>query len=157
MATRKDVNHIFTVGIRAIIGFVLAASIYIFFVFLYWSFFPYETANVVVPMEVENENNLVIKGEPLRLRLEIDKRSDYRPVISRNVLCGTTVFLVEPNIASGGSQRPQGKYEAHTDYLLPDDVPMYTDCTFIFINEYQVNPIRTITRTWVSEKFQVID
>lgn len=157
MAKRQDVNHIFTVAIRAAIGFVMAASLYVFFVFLYWSFFPYQTADVVVPMEVENENNLVVKGEPLRLRLDIDKQSDYRPIISRNVVCGTKVFLIAPRFQGSGDARPQGQYEAHTDYMLPDDIPMYEDCTFIFINEYQVNPVRTITRTWVSEKFQVVE
>lgn len=157
MVKRQDVNHIFTVGIRAFIGFVLAVSIYVFFIFLYWSFFPYDTAEVVVPMEVENTNNQVVRGEPLRLRLDVDKRSDYRPIISRNVVCGTKVFLIAPNFQGGGDARPQGQYEAHTEYMLPKDVPANTDCTFIFINEYQVNPVRTITRTWVSEKFQIIE
>lgn len=136
------------------IGFILTFSVYWIAQLLWWEFFPYQTANVAIPIAVNNQFDQVQRGEELEMTLIIDKQSYYTPVVSRNVLCGDQIYLVDSPFG-GGSARPSGIYTATTSYRLPDRIPSDVPCTFIFINEYKVNPIRTITKTWASEPFTI--
>lgn len=144
-------------GLRnAIIGFLTGVAIFFAVELLWWEFFPYQTADVFVPISVTNQDNIVKRGEKLQLALTINKQSDYNPTISRNILCEDNVYLVFAQ-GAGGSTRPRGVFTAETSYNIPDAVPANTPCTFIFINEYKVNPIRTITKVWASETFEVVE
>jgi hypothetical protein len=55
----------------------------------------------------------------------------------------------------GGSARPRGQYNAELSFDLPDTIKDGTTCTFEFINEYKVNPLKTIIKKLQSEPFQV--
>ena len=91
-----------------------------------------------------------------KLLLKIDKQSDFTPVVSRNIFCedGTT-HLVQSTF-TGGTARPTGQFEASVSYEVPVTVQDGSTCTFEFQNDYQVNPLRTITKKWQSEQFKVI-
>ena len=140
---------------KASAGFLLGMAAYFSLLLIWWQFGIYQTADVVTPMIVLNENNEVGSDRLLRLEFEFTKYTEVAPKVSRNVICvDDTVHFVVSN-GAGGVARPVGTFTARPVYMLDNTVPYNTECYFEFTNEYQVNPIRTITKTWFSEPFMV--
>ena len=169
-------------AINAALGFIAAAMLFFLAQYLWWQIFPYRTADVVVPMEIatdglppifENEdgakiralqddnfNEEVKRGGQLKIFLQFTKHTDVTPTVSRNIVCSDSsgslsVYLVEG--LPGGSARPVGTFTAKPIYQLPEQIEVGRECVFQFTNEYQVNPVRTITKVWQSEKFTVVE
>lgn len=141
---------------NALIGFIIFGLLFYLVQVAYWQFYPYKTAEIVVPMEVLNKDNKVAKNENLELFLLINKQSDYTPKVSRNLLCDSGVYFV-PSVVAGGNARPKGEYTATVKYPIPDEIPVGSKCYFIFNNEYKVNPIRVINKQWESEPFTIVE
>lgn len=147
-------------GIRfagAVKGALLFGSMALLLQLGYWAVYPYKTAEVVEPMEVLNENKELTRDELLQLTFTFTKYTDISPTVARNVLCldGSTHFVaVQP---STGDSRPTGTFTASPKYGITDGTPANVLCFFQFTNEYEVNPIRTITKVWRSESFTIIE
>ena len=151
------IRHIYH-GIRnSIIGFAIGVVIYFVVLALVWLLYPYQTANVTVPIDVTNLNHQVSKTGKLQLSLYIDKQSDYTPTVSRNIICNDSKVYLIPASGAGGSARPRGKFIAESSYPLPLTIHVGDKCVFVFMNEYKVNPLRTITKTFTSEVFEVVE
>lgn len=141
----------------ALTNFLVAVLVFFSAQYLYWQVFPYQTAEIAVPMEVLNENNEVPNGGELVMFLMIDKQSEYTPVVSRNVICDDgSVHFVESTV-TGGTARPQGIYDVTVRFTIADNMPVGATCEFEFQNDYKVNPIRTITKKWRSEPFRITE
>ena len=113
---------------------------------------PVKTADIVEPIKVLNENNIVQKGEKLKLELTFTKYTDVTPDVSRNLICDDgTVYFVQSSIV--GVARPIGTYTAISLIDLPLEAPIDTPCKLEFNNKYEVNFIRTINKVWATEKF----
>jgi len=142
---------------KALAGFLLGMVFYFSILLIYWQFAPYKTADVVTPMYVLNENKEVSADRVLKLQFEFTKHTNVNPDVSRNILCvDDTVHFVTQN-PNGGVTRPIGTFTAKPVFTLDDSVPTNTQCFFQFTNIYQVNPIRTITKVWLSEPFTVVE
>lgn len=140
---------------NAPVAFVLFSVAYFFILFLWWQLFPYQTATVDVPIEVLNEKNEIRPGDNINLLVVFDKQSDVTPEVSRNIICntGSVYDVVAP---SGGRARPTGKFIAEVNFGLTERAIPGEICVFEFINKYHVNPIRTVTKKWQSEPFEVV-
>ena len=146
--------HVFS---RAVVGFVIGAFVYVFLLIVYWQVFPYRTADVGEPMLVLNEDKEIKRGEMLKIELTFTKYTNVTPEVSRNVFCLDDSVHFPQSQPVTGTARPVGTFTARPVYDLPDTVPSDVLCFFQFTNEYEVNPIRTITKVWRSESFIVRD
>lgn len=153
---RQHINYLKSIR-NAGIGFLVAFSAYWVVQLLWWEFYPYKTADIEEPMTILNENKIVEPGDKLELELTFTKYSNLAPEVSRNVICvDDSVHFVQA-LPSTGVARPIGTFTARNSYQLPESIPRNINCYFQFTNEYQVNPIRIVTKTWKSEVFTVVD
>ena len=149
-------RRIITALAKAFVGFGLGMVLYFSLVLLHWQFGSYPTADIATPMTVTNENKIVSTDDwLLSLKFEFTKYTNLSPVVSRNIVCADDTVHFVYSEASTGTTRPVGTFTASPTYMIDDTVPLNTDCVFQFTNEYQVNPIRVITKVWSSEPFQV--
>lgn len=133
----------------------LGTSLTVLLVTLFWLLRPYEVSDVKVPIRILNPGKEIRIGEQILMELEVSKPNAIRPESSVFVECddGTLVPMV-----SQVTNLPLGEYTVVNDrYSLPSNVPRNHRCRFHFINSYQVNPIRSITRDWYSETFLTLE
>lgn len=151
------IKHITIALLKAFVGFLMGMAFYFSLLVIWWQFGSYQTADVTVPMTVLNENKEVKQGEPLQLSFVFTKYTQVTPQVSRNVLCADDTVHLAFTIQNNNNNvaRPIGTFTATTSYILSDSVPLDTTCFFEFTNEYQVNPIKRITKNWFSEPFIV--
>lgn len=121
-----------------------------------WLTWPYSVVDIEEPIPVLNENHEIAIGEPIVLQLNIDKQTDIAPDSNTaNITCndGNLVTMTsEPKFI------PVGQFTVISDrYALPPKVAIGAECQFNFLNTYEVNPIRTISKTWSSETFTVVE
>lgn len=121
---------------------------------LFWTVYPYKTADIQVPIEILNENKQVRVGEPIQMKLVYTKYIDNLPKGDVYLKCSDgSIIELQANTAN----RPAGSYVVVVDkYRIPDRAIEGTKCRFNFRNTYQVNPIREIVKDWYSEEFEVI-
>lgn len=149
------IRNIVKALVKAFMGFLFGMAFYFSILLIWWQFAPYQTADVAVPIKVLNENHEVGADRLLRLEFEFTKYTSVNPNVSRNIICiDDTVHFVRQNPTSGVT-RPIGTFTARPVYELEDTVPTNTECYFEFTNEYQVNPVRVITKQWFSEPFTI--
>lgn len=144
-------------GLRnAVIGFIAGLALLYGVQAIWWQYGPYDTATVFEPIGVLNNLDQVEPGGELKLFLSFNKATDVAPRVDRNVVCasGNTYQVNAPNASSS---RPSGQFTATLNFTMPDNLIVGDVCIFQFQNSYQVNPIRTINKVWVSEKFTVIE
>ncbi len=136
----------------AILTFVMLTIIVL--TALFWTLYPYKTAEIEIPIQILNENKQVKIGEPILMRVVIDKQSDLTPEGSVYLRCSDGSIV---ELQSSVVNRPPGKYETVVSkYRMPERAIVGSMCTFNFRNVYQVNPIREIVKDWYSEEFQII-
>ena len=120
----------------------------------FWLLYPYKVSSIKEPIAILNEYNEIAIGDAIIMKIELTKPNEIRPKGTVFITCdsGNLVTLL------GNTQNlPVGKYTVVNDrYILPSKVSVGDKCKFHFKNSYQVNPIREITKEWVSEEFTVI-
>jgi hypothetical protein len=141
----------------ALLGAILVGSFFLLVQLSYWLLWPYKTADVVEPMQVLNTDHIVERGDQLQVEVKYTKHTEITPLVSRNIYCldESVHFIVVQN--QNGTARPVGTFNAKARYDIPKSVPSDVQCFFQFTNEYDVNPVRTITKVWSSESFIVKD
>ena len=123
--------------------------------FLWWTFQPVQLTSVAQPVEILNEGNEIRIGEPIVLRLAVDKPDGIRAVAADRFLECDSGNLV--SLTSSTKDLPPGSYVIINDKtVLPAKVSPGDVCVFVFRNTYSVNPIRTETVEWRSEPFTVL-
>ena len=122
---------------------------------LWWTLQPVHLPDVRQPIPILNDGNEIAIGEPIVMRLNVDKPPGVRTVQSlRFIQCdsGNLVTLTDTV-----RDLPPGQYRVIADtVLLPAKVSPGDVCVFTYRNTYQVNPIRTEVVEWSSERFTVL-
>lgn len=122
---------------------------------LYWTLAPAAVTTVKQPVEVLNDGNEIAIGEPIVLRLVVDKPDGVRVVKADRFLECQSGNLV--TLTSTPRDLPAGSYTLVNDEtVLPAKVAPGDVCLFLLRNTYSVNPIRTETVEWRSEWFTVL-
>jgi hypothetical protein len=112
--------------------------------FLWWTLAPATVTFVRQPVEILNDGNEVRIGEPIVLRLVVNKPEGVRVVKSDRFLECQSGNLV--TLTATARDLPAGSYDVINDKtILPAKVAPGDVCLFVFRNTYQVNPIRTET------------
>lgn len=119
----------------------------------FWSLYPYPTPTIKEPIQILNQNKKIAIGDRIVMKLEVTKPADYSPKGSVFITCNDGNLVT---LAPLTTNLPVGSYTILNDkYTLPPKVAVGSECKFNFRNEYQVNPIRTVTGDWASETFKV--
>lgn len=149
MIKRTTRKILFWLAWLAIVGNLILISCVAF-----WIIYPYHLPDIKEPIPILNQDNKIAVGENIRMQLEINKRA---ATVNNN-----TVFITcdDGNLVTMSSENtknlPVGTFVVVSDsYVLPPKVKVGSVCTFHFRNNYKVNPIRSITKDWQSEPFEV--
>lgn len=119
-----------------------------------WLLKDYPTTYVEEPIPILNENKQIAIGEPIEMKLHIHKNNEYASSSSSTILCSDGNLF---NLPSKSVNLPKGEYTlVSLSYIMPATATVGTTCTFKFTNNYKINPIRTQTRVWESERFTVV-
>lgn len=142
---------------RAVVGFALASIAYWAVTMVWWRAGNYDSVlpTVEQPIKVNNLNREVALDEELHLTVVVDKPVDLAPVnVGTGFHCNNRQFY-SAIPSNPGWRLPAGKFILDTYFKFPENMPANVTCYFQFTQDYQVNPIRLITRTWNSEPFDV--
>ena len=122
---------------------------------LWWTLAPATVTFVKQPIEILNDGNEIAIGEPIVMRLAVDKPAGARVVKADRFLECQSGNLV--TLTATVRDLPAGAYTLINDQtVLPAKVAPGDVCLFLFRNTYAVNPIRTETVEWRSEWFTVL-
>lgn len=142
----------FVIGYSAVIGIVYISR---------WTYDNYidtfKLPYIKQPIEIMNENKIIAVGEPIRMKLEINKPELLEVIASNvNIVCdsGNLITMAINN----NKTLPVGEYVIYSDnYLLPNKINDGDTCQFNFINTYRINDSRQSDAIlWSSEKFTVV-
>ena len=121
---------------------------------LYWLVAPYKVAEIKTPIQILNSNHQVAIGEPITMKIVLDKYSDIKPQVDTFITCDDYNTITQEG---KGASRPVGHFEyINNEYTVPKEANVGATCRFNFKNTYRVNPIRTVTENWYSEEFKVV-
>lgn len=134
---------------------IIIGNLFLIGLVAFWLLYPYKISDVKEPIEVLNENKIITIGEPIKLKIEVNKPNDYVPVSQRFITCrdGNLVTL-----ASSSLNLPKGQYTIFSDnIILPLKVAKGSICKLNVVNSYKANPLKTVSASWVSEEFKVAE
>ena len=122
---------------------------------LWWTLQPVHLPDVRQPIPILNDGNKIAIGEPIVMLLAVDKPPGVRTVQSlRFIQCDSGNLVT---LTAAARDLPAGNYTLIADtVLLPAKVSPGDVCVFTYRNTYQVNPIRSETVEWSSERFTVL-
>jgi len=138
---RKIIEHI-------IIILSLVSIVAMFCVFMFWWLYPYQTSTQKQPYEVLTKE--IHQGEMMVYKIDYCKYTDKIPTVSRQFIDG--IIYAVPQ---GNAQLKQGCGHATNSIRVPTSLPpgeYYVHATVV----WQMNPIRTITKEYETEKFTVL-
>lgn len=139
---------------KILVKFILISAVFITWLGVFWAIYPYQTADVEQPIKIMNPNKEIAIGDKIIMQLKIDKPSDIKPGGRRFITCNDGNLVT---LATLVTRLPSGTYTYINDaYTLLPKIAAGSRCTFHFVNEYRVNPIRVIEKEWVSEQFLVL-
>ena len=120
----------------------------------WWLLHPYTLPQIKEPIPIENTDKIVAVGEPIRMKLQIDKPREMAPTsINRTISCNDGNLVTMTALAQ---DMPTGHYTIHSEnFILPPKVAKGSTCRFNFVNTYKLNPLRSETETYSSEYFLV--
>lgn len=141
MKTKHNIIHTLVLVAFAII-------VFIWFIFMFWWIYPYKTSTQIQPYKVLNKE--VKQGELLYYEMEYCKYTDTVPTVQRQFIDGIIY-----SIPTDSAQLKEGCGKLVNSIKIPNSLPVgayYIHATVV----YKMNPIRTITNEYVTEKFTVI-
>lgn len=141
------------VGVAALVG--VGGWILLLAVWAFWMLQPAGLPTITEPIEVVNPRNEVAIGEPLVLRMEVDKQVARTPISSSRLLECQSGNLV--TLTSTPTPLPVGNYTVVSDNLtIPAKVTPGDHCVATFLITFRINPLRDETARWSSEPFMVL-
>lgn len=143
----KKVIHF--IGYAIIVGNLLLIGMV-----AWWLLHPYTLPAIKEPIPIMNENKIVAVGEPIKMKLQINKPREMAPTsINRTISCNDGNLVTMTALAQ---DMPTGSYTTHSEnFILPPKVAKGSTCKFNFQNTYKLNPLRSETVIWSSEDFRV--
>ena len=140
-------------GIAALVG--VGGWMLLLGIWAFWMLQPASLPNITEPIEVVNPRNEVRIGEPLVLRMEVDKQVARSPVSSSRVLECESGNLI--TLTSTPTPLPVGNYTVVSDNLIiPAKIAPGDHCVATFLITFRINPLRDETARWSSETFMVL-
>ena len=150
MAPRRSDRLALAAASVATVGWMLILG-----TILWWELQPAKTTQVQEPIEILNPRNEVPIGQPIVLRLVVDKPQGITTEQAQRFLECQSGNLV--TLTASARDLPPGQYTIVSDsVILPAKVAPGDICVFVFRNTYRLNPIRTETAQWTSEPFLVL-
>jgi hypothetical protein len=132
----------------------IVGSICLVLLITYWLAWPYKIAEQKAPAKVLTP--IVKLGDNLRYELDFCKYTDISPIDTKKQLVDGLVYpLPVPAIRV----LPVGcrKAIAEATIIIPDCAECFNKDVYLeLISTYQVNPLRTVTVKFTTEKFQVV-
>lgn len=132
--------------------FILFASMLSIFaimsLFLFWWLWPYKTADQVSPYKVLTKE--VKQGELLMYEIEYCKYTDVIPTVQRQFIDGIVYTIPQGNV-----QIRKGCGKVINSIVVPAQLPPGEYYLSVRAS-FRMNPLRTIDKTTISEKFTVI-
>ncbi len=134
--------------------FIIFGNLFLIGIVAWWLIHPYTLPDVKEPIPIENENKVVAIGEPIKMKLQVNKPREMAPTtISRNITCNDGNLVTMTAVTQ---DLPTGVYIKHSEnFVLPPKVAKGSTCKFNFQNTYKLNPLRSETVIWSSEDFKV--
>ena len=140
-------------GIAALVG--MGGWMLLLGVWAWWMLQPANLPTITEPIEVLNPGDAVAVGDPLVLRLEVDKPRPASPVNSARLLECESGNLV--TLTSTPTPLPVGTYTVISDNLtIPAKVTPGDTCVATFNITFRINPIRDEVARWSSEPFVIL-
>lgn len=139
---KRNNTHIF-----GLIGFLIV--IFIWAVLMFWWLYPYKTSIQFQPYKVSEK--VIKQGDLLRYEIDYCKYTNVIPRVERQFIDG--IIYAVPQ---GNAQLKRGCGKVMNSIQIPNALPpgnYYVQMSVTF----KMNPIRTITKVYVTEKFQVIN
>lgn len=155
---KSILKHGGVVLLRAGIGFFVFAITWAILTLAYWLYAPYTVATLEQPIKVLNPNNEVVPGRAIDLLIVVSKTGDFEAEkITRGLSCPNgSFYAVTPQ--DSAISLPVGEFQRVRSFKLDELTPTGLEkCKFIFRLEYQVNPVRTVVETWVSENISTVE
>lgn len=118
----------------------------------YLLFHPFKTMDVVEPIKIVNENKEVKVGEPIKSELEFCRYTDRIATVT-TVLEGPIQITYPPKESrlDPGCRTIVGGSTSVQEYTPPGEYRLK------IVAEYKMNPIRTITKVFYTEEFNVVE
>jgi hypothetical protein len=125
--------------------------------FGWWMVQPVTMPSIAEPINVLNPGNRVAIGDPLVMRLVVNKPNPAEAVNStRRLECPTSGNLVTLT-AGSAVPLPVGAYTLVSDnVVMPAKVTPGDVCEAVWVVVYHINPIRDEVLEWRSEPFTVL-
>ena len=118
----------------------------------YWLLYPYQPVTLEQDkMVILNENKEVVSGNNVEFNAKFRKSSNVKPTATYYLVDGVVSELKVATI-----NRPVGDNSLNREIYIPIHTGSGTYHLQIDL-EYKVNPLRTLTYSWVSEDFEVIN
>jgi hypothetical protein len=138
---KRNLSHTF-------IYIAFGIIVFIWLVFMFWWLYPYKIVEMKQPYEVLTPE--VKQGELLVYRQEYCKYTDKMPTVQRYFVDGLIYSMadVSPTLREGCGQ-------TLTSIFVPRNLPA-GDYYMRTVVTYKINPIRTITFEFSTDKFKVI-
>lgn len=132
-----------------IAGIAMIFSSLFFIIILFWWSWPYKTVEYKSPVTVLNKT--VKAGQVVQYRIDYCKYVDYSAYVDRAFVDGIiyTVPTVRPNLPTGCHVKIQS-------VEVPANLPPSEYKLKVYVT-FQVNPIRTITKSYETNIFNVIE
>jgi hypothetical protein len=133
----------------AVIIAAILGVVYFFYLVLY----PFKTVDLKEPIQVLNANKEVARGGDLILEIEYVKYDSFPVTSNKNIICedGNLVTM-----ASNSTNLPKGEQKFVVTFTVPQKTSI-GNCYLQYVNVYEVNPIRNITKVWTTETFKVVN
>jgi hypothetical protein len=117
----------------------------------WWLLYPYDPVTVEKPIRIMNPLKQVKAGGILVYKITYNKKMDIQGTLTRKLVNSYKMDLMDSRVTA-----PVGK---DCD-MIPVNIPSFADPGIYYLwwsAEYQVNPLRKITVSVESEKFEVIN
>ncbi len=119
-------------------------------ILMVWYFYPYRTVEMTTAQPYKVLNNKVIQGGLLQYEVSYCKYTSVMPTVERSFVDG--LIYITP---SGSAQFGKGCRTSINTIYIPKSLPVgiyHIDASISFV----MNPVRTITKHYQTEKFEVV-
>jgi hypothetical protein len=117
--------------------------------------YPTKIQEVDQPMKILNPNYEVRRGEPLTIQYHIRKYAALPSTLYPAILCTNGVYMTFPSRVSNVPVG-EGTFIVNTPYVIPDWVPLNSNCKISTTDIFTVNVLRQKIYKLESENFTII-
>ena len=144
---------------KALVGIAtasIAGWLAVFAIYLWWSIQPTSLPTVDQPIPILNANKTVAVGEPIVMRLAVNKPDPVNVEAANRVIRCESGNLI--TLTPSAVDLPTGDFVVESSsVVLPDKIIDGDRCTFLYRIEYYINPVRSEVAEYESETFITVE